>query len=68
MFLTRDRALNIAGKLPKSREAKPYLALVNISPNDGMALINEKTAHIDVWLSEQFSIDDAVIETEEAPT
>lgn len=67
MFLTRDKALNIASKLPKSRAAKPYLALVNLSPNDGMTLINDKTAHVDVWLTEQFSIDVAVIDTEVAP-
>jgi hypothetical protein len=64
MFLSRDKAVDIAGKLPKSRIREPHLALVNIAPSDGRALVNNKTKHIDLWLSSTFNPDDAIVELE----
>jgi len=64
MFLSRDKAIDIAGKLPKSRIRDPHLALVNISPSDGRALVNAKTKHIDLWLSSTFNPAAAIVELE----
>jgi hypothetical protein len=64
LFLSRTKAIDIAGKLPKSRMREPHLALIHISPSDGKALVNSKTLHVDLWLSSQFNPEDAILELE----
>ncbi len=63
-FLSRDKAIDIAGKLPKSRMKVPHLALVNIDASDGRALINKKNSHVDLWLSNTFSLTAAIVDLE----
>jgi hypothetical protein len=64
LFLSRDKAIDIAGKLPKSRMKEPHLALVNIDPSDGRALVNKKTSHVDLWLSNTFNVASAIVDLE----
>ncbi len=61
MFLSRSKAIDIAGKLPKARMPNAHLALVNIAPSDGLALVNDKTSHVDLWLSATFNPKTAIV-------
>jgi hypothetical protein len=64
LFKSRDRAVDIASKLPKIRFSKPHLALLDISLGDGKSKINQKTSHIHFWASTQFDPASALIEVE----
>jgi hypothetical protein len=64
LFLSRDKAVDIAGKLPKARIKEPHLALVNIQTSDGRALVNARTSHVDLWLSTTFDPQAAVVNLE----
>ena len=63
MFLTRDQAVAIASKLPKTRIAEPHLAICNLPEGAGKTYINRRQ-HVDFWPSRHFSPEDVVVETE----
>jgi hypothetical protein len=64
LFLSRDKAVDIAGKLPKTRIKQPHLALINIGPSDGRALVNNRTSHVDLWVSATFKFQTAIVSLE----
>lgn len=64
LFTSRDKAIDIAGKLSKFRFSDAHLALVNISPGDGRSLVNERTAHVHFWASKKFSLGAAIVDVE----
>ncbi|MGY4318981.1 hypothetical protein [Bradyrhizobium sp. JR3.5] len=64
LFLKRDQAVDIAGKLPKSRIKDPHLALLVIEPNDGKALTSKKSSHVDLWISKSFDPTAAIVKVE----
>jgi hypothetical protein len=64
LFMSRDKAIDIAGKLPKARFTEPHLALLNISLGDGKSIINHRTSHVHFWASKQFDPEPAIIVVE----
>jgi hypothetical protein len=63
-FLSRDKAIDIASKLPKSRIKAPHLAMVNIQAGDGRVLVNTRTSHVDLWVSATFDPLAAIVDLE----
>ena len=63
LFMSRDKALEIASKLPKMRIAQPHLSLCNIEPFHGKSYINKKK-HVDFWPYDTFDPEAAVVSTE----
>lgn len=64
LFLSRDKAIEIAGKLPKPRFSNPHLALLTIAPGDGKSLINKRSTHIHFWAAKDFDALGAVVTVE----
>lgn len=64
LFKSRDKAVDIAGKLPKPRFSNPHLALLNIGEEDGRALVNERSTHIHFWAARNFDALEAILEVE----
>lgn len=64
LFMDRSKAIEIAN-LPKSRFAKPHLALVQIGPSDGYSKTNLK-GHVDLWVSKDFDPSVSVVDVEPA--
>jgi hypothetical protein len=62
--MSRDKAIEIAGKLPKPRFSNPHLALMNISQGDGMSLVNQRSTHVHLWAAEDFDPLGAVVDVE----
>jgi hypothetical protein len=64
LFISRDKAVDIASKLPKPRFNKPHLALLNISLGDGRSTVNRRTSHVHFWASKTFDPMKALVEVE----
>lgn len=64
LFGSRDKAVDIAGKLPKPRFSNPHLAVLNIDLGDGKSLVNARSTHIHFWAAEGFDPLGAVVEVE----
>lgn len=62
LFTCRDKATNIAGRLPKPRDGGPYLASMAIPVGAGRSLI--KRRHVDLWFYKHFNPTTAVIVVE----
>lgn len=63
LFISRDMAIDIAGKLPKTRIADPHISLCSIDTFDGQCYINKKK-HIDLWAYDNFDPSTVVVMTE----
>jgi hypothetical protein len=62
LFLSKDKARDIAGLLPKTRMKNPHLARVVISQGDGQSLVIN--GHVDFWISTKFKLATAIKELE----
>lgn len=52
LFTCREKATNIAGRLPKPRDGGPYIASMTIPTGAGRSLI--KKQHVDLWFYKDF--------------
>jgi hypothetical protein len=64
LFLSRDRAIEIAMKLPKPRFKKPFIATMSITAMDGVSLVKKNSPHVDFWMYSNFDPLNAIVETE----
>lgn len=63
LFKSRDKAINIANKLAKTRIMDPHLSLCDIKVGYGKSISNSK-AHVDFWPYRTFDPAIAVLKTE----
>lgn len=64
LFISRDKAIEIAGKLPKPRFSNPHLALLNIAQGDGKSLVNQRSTHVHFWAAKDFDTLSAIVGVE----
>lgn len=65
LFLDGIKAKQIAGKLAKTREAKPILALINIPSGSGKSLVNERSLHVSFWMYKSFDFKSCIVDLED---
>ena len=62
LFTCREKATNIASRLPKPRDGGPYVAAVTIPIGAGRSII--KKQHVDLWFYKDFDPTTVVIQVE----
>ncbi|MCG5247317.1 hypothetical protein [Methylorubrum extorquens] len=62
LFTSKDKVLNIAGKLPKTRIANPHISMCTIKSGVGKSYIKGK--HVDFWPFSHFDPAAVVVKTE----